>query len=133
MRLEASDIHIDADAVNGTRTLRSHDDSVTVVWQPYEAGFGRTVSFATGAPLSSTAARSVLLGCWNQGVGCNAGTLELKIWSVPAGVLDEGGMPQPAYINFQLKLLASPKGDEAQVGLRTILLPTAVLVCQPKA
>lgn len=42
------------------------------------------------------------------------------VWSVPPGLLDDGGKPQPAYLNFRTALLSPPVGDDAQV---TFILP----------
>jgi hypothetical protein len=40
------------------------------------------------------------------------------IWLTPAGTEDEGGVPQPAYLNFDTTLLGPPHGNEMQARAR---------------
>ena len=40
------------------------------------------------------------------------------VWLTPAGTEDEGGVKQPAYLNFDTALLGPPHGNEMQVGLQ---------------
>ena len=47
--------------------------------------------------------------------GAFVGTLKLSVWSVPNGTVDSQGVAQPAYLNFNLTLLAPPAGDVAEV------------------
>jgi hypothetical protein len=37
------------------------------------------------------------------------------IWLTPAGTVDEGGLEQPAYLNFDVVLMGPPAGGEMQV------------------
>jgi hypothetical protein len=37
--------------------------------------------------------------------------IDYQIWSVPAGQPDVGGVPQPAYLNFQTKLKSPPQDE----------------------
>lgn len=87
--MEGNDIHIGNDSAEGYRKFGLRDNSVSVEWAAHEQDYGRTVTFKTS-------------------------TLDMKVWVVPAGALDEGGVPQPAYLNFRTALLTSPAGDEAQ-------------------
>ena len=34
--------------------------------------------------------------------------MSIMLWMTPAGTLDEGGLPQPAYLNFRQGLLREP-------------------------
>lgn len=43
-----------------------------------------------------------------------SGTLELNMWAVPPGLLDSHNVSQPAYLNFNLTLLAPPAGDAVE-------------------
>ena len=47
-------------------------------------------------------------------MGC-AELMKLLIWVTPAGTVDEGGVEQPSYLNFDTTLLAAPLGNEMQV------------------
>ena len=38
----------------------------------------------------------------------------------PAGTVDEGGVVQPAYLNFDVSLLGPPSGNEMQVNLQAL-------------
>ena len=40
-----------------------------------------------------------------------ADLLNLVVYVTPAGTLDEGGVVQPAYLNFDAELLAHPTGQ----------------------
>ena len=53
--------------------------------------------------------------------GCIVGAdlLQMVIWLTPAGTMDDGGLKQPAYLNFELSLLGPPAGNEMKVGLLT--------------
>jgi len=44
-----------------------------------------------------------------------ADLLQMVIWLTPAGTVDNGGMKQPAYLNFELSLLGPPAANEMQV------------------
>lgn len=46
--------------------------------------------------------------------GCCADLLQVVVWVTPAGTVDEGGKPQPAYLNFDVALLGPPAGNEMQ-------------------
>lgn len=46
--------------------------------------------------------------------GC-ADLLQVIIWLTPAGTQDEGGVEQPAYLNFDVVLMSPPAGSEMQV------------------
>lgn len=37
-----------------------------------------------------------------------ADLMSIMLWMTPAGTLDEGGVPQPAYLNFRQRLLHEP-------------------------
>ena len=39
----------------------------------------------------------------------------MSIWAVPAGTVDSLNVSQPAYLNFNLTLLAAPPGDVSEV------------------
>ena len=39
--------------------------------------------------------------------------MNIVFWMTPAGTLDEGGMPQPAYLNFRQHLLKDPASPES--------------------
>lgn len=41
----------------------------------------------------------------------------MVIWLTPAGTMDDGGLKQPAYLNFELSLLGPPYGNEMKVRL----------------
>ncbi len=47
--------------------------------------------------------------------------LELIVWLTPAGTEDEGGVKQPAYLNFDTALLGPPHGNQMQVRAFTTL------------
>ena len=40
----------------------------------------------------------------------------MVVWLTPAGTLDDGGVKQPAYLNFEVSLLGPPAGNEMKVG-----------------
>ncbi len=42
--------------------------------------------------------------------------LQVVVWLTPAGTLDDGGVKQPAYLNFEVSLLGPPAGNEMKVG-----------------
>lgn len=46
-----------------------------------------------------------------------ADLLQMVIWLTPAGTMDEGGLKQPAYLNFELSLLGPPASNEMKVRL----------------
>ena len=46
-----------------------------------------------------------------------ADLLQVVIWVTPAGTLDEGGLVQPPYLNFDAALLGPPASHEMQVGV----------------
>lgn len=46
---------------------------------------------------------------------CAAELLEVIVWLTPAGTTDEGGVEQPAYLNFDTGLLGPPHGNKMQV------------------
>ena len=39
------------------------------------------------------------------------------MWLTPAGTMDEGGVEQPAYLNFDAALLGRPSNNEMEVSL----------------
>ena len=41
--------------------------------------------------------------------------LQVVVWLTPAGTEDEGGIAQPAYINFDVTLLEAPIGNRMEV------------------
>ena len=45
-----------------------------------------------------------------------ADLLQITIWLTPAGTVDEGGVQQPAYLNFDIALLGPPAGNQMEVG-----------------
>jgi hypothetical protein len=55
------------------------------------------------------------------------------VWLTPAGTQDEGGVLQPAYLNFDIALMSPPAGNEMQVRARICLFgdtsDTMCLVC----
>ena len=46
-----------------------------------------------------------------------ADLLQLTVWLTPAGTIDEGGVEQPAYLNFDAALLGRPSNNEMEVSL----------------
>ena len=50
-----------------------------------------------------------------------ADLLQMVIWLTPAGTMDDGGLKQPAYLNFELSLLGPPSGNEMRVRLSDLL------------
>ena len=42
---------------------------------------------------------------------CVADLLALRVFLVPAGLLDEGGVPQPSYLNIEARLNKAPEHD----------------------
>ena len=58
-----------------------------------------------------------------------ADMINMVIYVTPAGTIDEGGIAQPAYLNFDAELLAPPAGALKGVighGYDRMALPTAV-------
>lgn len=51
------------------------------------------------------------------------------MWAVPPGLVDEGGKPQPAYLNFKTALLSSPVGDTAQASFLTNTSSSLPVLC----
>lgn len=45
-----------------------------------------------------------------MGVLCCAELLTTRVWKTEAGVVDKGGVSQPAYLNFEMALNSFPKG-----------------------
>jgi len=43
-----------------------------------------------------------------------ADLVQVVVWVTPAGTLDEGGLEQPAYLNFDVALLGPPANSEMQ-------------------
>jgi len=41
--------------------------------------------------------------------------LQMLVWVTPAGTVDDGGVAQPAYLNFDVALLGPPSGNQMQV------------------
>ena len=56
--------------------------------------------------------------------------MRVLVWVTPAGTMDEGGVEQPAYLNFDTTLLAAPLGNEMSV--RAPCLPTLVHTVQAR-
>ena len=64
------------------------------------------------------------------------------MWITPAGTIDEGGVEQPAYLNFDVSLLGPPSSNEMQVWPQALtwhvhraahrLLPPARLLQDPQ-
>ncbi len=44
-----------------------------------------------------------------------ADLLQITIWLAPAGTVDNGGVEQPAYLNFDMALLGPPAGNQMEV------------------
>ena len=44
-----------------------------------------------------------------------ADLLQITIWLTPAGTVDNGGLEQPAYLNFDVALLGPPAGNQMEV------------------
>ena len=58
-----------------------------------------------------------------------ADVINMVIYVTPAGTIDEGGIVQPAYLNFDAELLAPPAGGLKGIigqGYHRMALPTAV-------
>ncbi|CAK0783229.1 hypothetical protein CVIRNUC_006428 [Coccomyxa viridis] len=60
-----------------------------VLWQLHREGLGNTVEITTDL-------------------------LQLTVWLTPAGTVDEGGVEQPAYLNFDAALLGRPSNNEME-------------------
>ena len=45
----------------------------------------------------------------------HADLLQITIWLTPAGTVDEGGVKQPAYLNFDIALLGPPAANQMEV------------------
>ena len=74
------------------------------------------------------------MGTHDQRGLCGADLLQVVIWLTPAGTVDEGGLTQPAYLNFDTALLGPPTGHEMQAKpqsscSRWVLLPDFAQVC----
>ena len=41
--------------------------------------------------------------------------MQLLVWVTPAGTVDDGGVEQPAYLNFDIALLGPPFGNQMEV------------------
>ena len=41
--------------------------------------------------------------------------MQVVIWLTPAGTVDDGGLEQPAYLNFDVALLSPPSGNQMEV------------------
>ena len=44
-------------------------------------------------------------------VWCAADLLALRVFLTPAGLLDDGGVPQPSYLNFEARINKAPDHD----------------------
>ena len=51
-----------------------------------------------------------------------ADLLQVVIWVTPAGTMDDGGLVQPAYLNFDAALLGPPASHEMQASPHYIAL-----------
>ena len=51
-----------------------------------------------------------------------ADLLQVVIWVTPAGTLDNGGLVQPAYLNFDAALLGPPASLEMQASAPSLVL-----------
>ncbi|KAK9905758.1 hypothetical protein WJX75_005871 [Coccomyxa subellipsoidea] len=63
------------------------DAELTVNWQKHRADLGESVELQTEL-------------------------MRVLVWVTPAGTMDEGGVEQPAYLNFDTTLLSAPLGNE---------------------
>ncbi|KAK9841819.1 hypothetical protein WJX81_004991 [Elliptochloris bilobata] len=61
-------------------------------WQLFRPGYGNTVELTTEL-------------------------MSIMFWMTPAGTLDEGGVPQPAYLNFRQRLLHEPANADSFKGV----------------
>ena len=61
----------------------------------------------------------------------HAGLLQITIWLTPAGTVDEGGVEQPAYLNFDVALLGPPAGNQMEVRTPFHLNPGSLKPLQP--
>lgn len=52
---------------------------------------------------------------WHKEVCGRADVLKMTIWQTPAGIVDEGGMILPAWLNFGLSLEAPPENGVMHV------------------
>lgn len=60
-----------------------------------------------------------------------ADLMSIMLWMTPAGTLDEGGVPQPAYLNFRQRLLHEPAdADSFKARTRQLCSLTVVLFIQ---
>ena len=57
----------------------------------------------------------------------DADLLKMTIWETPAGIVDEGGVVLPAWLNFGITLLGPPANGIMHV---SSALPTDVIVLQ---
>ncbi len=55
---------------------------------------------------------------------CIAELMRVLVWVTAAGTVDEGGVEQPAYLNFDTTLLAAPLGNEMSVSVHPSNFPS---------
>ena len=58
---------------------------------------------------------------------CISELMRVLVWVTAAGTVDEGGVEQPAYLNFDTTLLAAPLGNEMSVSLHPSISPPTSL------
>ena len=61
-----------------------------------------------------------------------ADLLQLTVWLTPVGTVDEGGVEQPAYLNFDAALLGRPSGNQMEVSLLCRSVPAHSCSTQPR-
>ena len=63
--------------------------------------------------------------CGANVAGCVFGVelMRVLVWVTPAGTMDEGGVEQPAYLNFDTTLLSAPLGNEMSVRAPCLPIP----------
>ena len=62
-----------------------------------------------------------------------ADLMSIMLWMTPAGTLDEGGVPQPAYLNFRQRLLHEPADADSFKARSHLLCSLPVVFSYPGA
>jgi hypothetical protein len=95
---------------NGDITVNT-EDTTQIVDKDAEQTY-RMIDQIKGSPLilASEPFRMHL----GRTVDIKTGTLEINIWATAPGSLDKFNVTQPAYLNFNMTMLAAPAGDNAQ-------------------
>ena len=74
---------------------------------------------------------SAYIACLDSIVYMCADLMSIMLWMTPAGTLDEGGVPQPAYLNFRQRLLHEPADADSFKARKRLLCSLPVLLSYP--